>query len=57
MIKNEIIKYLVKEAGKAVAEFWIYHDAVEYIEKFGGELYKIVTTVKEYKSIGGGVWA
>ena len=54
---DKTVKFLVKEDGELVAEFWFFHDAAEYVEKFGGEIYKKVVTVKEYKMIGEGVWA
>lgn len=56
MEKEKSIKYLVKEGGEVVAEFWIYAFAQEYVEKFGGELYKVITTVTELKKIGEEVW-
>ena len=57
MLKEKNIKFAVKENGQKIAEFWLIADALEYVEKFGGEVYKIITTVEELERIGDGVWA
>lgn len=57
MIKEKNVKFVVKENGEKIAEFWLIGDALEYVEKFGGEVYKVITTVEELQSIGYGVWA
>lgn len=57
MLKEKHIKFAVKENSEKIAEFWLVGDALEYVEKFGGEVYKIITTVQELERIGDGVWA
>lgn len=57
MDKEKTIKYRVKEGGETVAEFWIYAFAQEYVERFGGKIYKIITTTTELEEVGNGVWA
>ena len=57
MTKEKNIKFVVKENGEKVAEFWLVNDALEYIEKFGGEVFKVITTVEELERIADGVWA
>lgn len=57
MIKEKNVKFVVKENGEKIAEFWLIGDALEYVEKFGGKVYKVITTVEELESIGYGVWA
>lgn len=57
MVKEKNVKFVVKENGEKIAEFWLIGDALEYVEKFGGVVYKVITTVEELESIGYGVWA
>ena len=57
MVKEKNIKFIVKEKGEKIAEFWLVGDALEYVEKFGGEIYKVITTVEELERIADGVWA
>ena len=57
MIKEKNVKFVIKENGEKIAEFWLIGDALEYVEKFGGVVYKVITTVEELESIGYGVWA
>ena len=57
MLKEKNIKFVVKENGEKVAEFWLVNDALEYVEKFGGEVFKVITTVEELERIADGVWA
>lgn len=57
MLKEKTVKFVVKENGEKIAEFWLIGDALEYVEKFGGEIYKVITTVEELERIADGVWA
>lgn len=57
MITEKIITFVVKENGEKVAEFWLVHEALEYAEKFGGEVFKVISTTEELQRIGKGVWA
>lgn len=57
MIIEKVITFVVKEHGEKVAEFWLVDEALEYIEKFGGEVFKVISTKEELKKIGDGVWA
>lgn len=57
MLKEKNIKFVVKQNGEKIAEFCIIGDALEYAEKFGGEVFKVITTVEELERIADGVWA
>jgi hypothetical protein len=57
MIVEKVITFEVREHGEKVAEFWLVNDALEYAEKFGGEVFKIISTKEELRKIGDGVWA
>lgn len=57
MITEKIVSFVVKENGEKVAEFWLVNEALEYVEKFGGEVFKVIKTTQELKRIGDGVWA
>lgn len=57
MITEKIVSFVVKENGKKIAEFWLVSDALEYVEKFGGEVFKVIKTTQELERIGDGVWA
>lgn len=57
MLKEKSVKFVVKENGEKIAEFWLVGDALEYAEKFGGEVFKVITTVEELERIADGVWA
>ena len=57
MLKEKTVKFVVKENGEKIAEFWLIGDALEYVEKFGGEIYKVITTIEELEKIADGVWA
>ena len=57
MIIEKVITFVVKEQGEKVAEFWLVNEALEYTEKFGGEVFKVISTKEELKRIGNGVWA
>ena len=50
--------YIVRKEGETDTPFMIYHNAVEYAEVFGGEVIKVVTTVKEYYELDreAGLW-
>ena len=50
--------YLVRKEGEADTSFFIYSQAIEYAEAFGGEVVKVVTTVKEYYELSRefGLW-
>jgi hypothetical protein len=50
--------YLVRKEGETDTPFFIYSQAVEYAEAFGGEIVKVVTTVKEYYELNReyGLW-
>ena len=56
-MKKKEVKFIVKENDEKVAEFSLLEDALVYIEKFGGEVFKVITTVEELKRIMNGVWA
>lgn len=56
-MKKKEIKFIVKEGNKKIAEFPLLEDALVYAEKFGGEVFKVITTVEELKRIMNGVWA
>lgn len=57
MITEKIVSFVVKENGEKVAEFWLINEALEYAEKFGGEVFKVIKTTQELERIGDGVWA
>lgn len=57
MVKSREIKFVVKENGETIAVFFLIGDALEYVEKFGGTIYKVISTVEELERIGDGVWA
>ena len=57
MITKKIITFIVKEKGEKIAEFPLVSEALEYVEKFGGEVFKTITTQEELRRIGDGVWA
>lgn len=57
MITEKIVSFVVKENGEKVAEFWLVNEALEYAEKFGGEVFKVIKTTQELERIGDGVWA
>ena len=57
MITKKIITFIVKEMGEKIAEFPLVSEALEYVEKFGGEVFKTITTQEELRRIGDGVWA
>lgn len=57
MITEKNVNFIVKENGEKVAEFWLVNDALEYVEKFGGKVFKVIKTTQELERIGDGVWA
>ena len=57
MVKSREIKFVVKENGETIAVFFLIGDALEYVEKFGGTIYKVISTVEELERISDGVWA
>ena len=57
MVVEKVITFEVREHGEKVAEFWLVNEALEYAEKFGGEVFKIISTKEELRKIGDGVWA
>lgn len=57
MVKSREIKFVVKENGETIAVFFLIGDALEYVKKFGGTIYKVISTVEELERISDGVWA
>lgn len=50
------VVFFVKYFGEKVAEFNTLKEAEAYREENGGAIYKRITTIKEYKQMGGGLW-
>lgn len=57
MTRQKEVKFIVKENGEKIAEFCLVSEALEYIDKFGGEVFKVITTVEELERVMDGVWA
>lgn len=47
-MEKQTVIYLVRKEMEFEVEFFVYANAVEYAEAFGGEVIKVITTVKEY---------
>ena len=57
-MEKKTVIYLVRKEMEFEAEFLVYANAVEYAEQFGGEVIKVITTVKEYYELSreAGLW-